>query len=695
MNSAKSPKPKKPKNALNVSPALFEKLSKIGIFSVENLLLHLPFRYEDETQLTPIAAAPIGEPVLIEGSVIESSVQFRPRRQLVAIVADESEQIVLRFVNFYGSLVTQFENARVKGKSGNQKVRAFGEIRHGFFGEEMVHPKLRFVSEDAPLAQELTPIYPTTEGVSQNMLRKVILAALKEANEAHFPEILDVNWYVKQGFMPFFKAVAFLHAPTPNTPEIELQERTHPAWRRIKFDEILAQQLSLRRAYEARKARGAPALIGNGQLMNALRATLPFTLTNAQERVTQEILIDLGNQYPMQRLLQGDVGSGKTIVAAIAACCAIEAGFQAALMAPTEILAQQHYLKLSSWLNPLGVTIVWLSGSLSAKAKREAQASAKTAQLIIGTHALIQEGVDFSRLGLAIIDEQHRFGVAQRLELKKKGGNPHQLMMSATPIPRTLAMSYYADLDVSTIDELPPGRQSIRTKLIDHNRRSEVISSVEKWVQKGSQAYWVCPLIEESETLDLQAAEDLFASLQAELPNLSIGLIHGRLKPAEKAEIMADFAANKIQILVATTVIEVGVDVPNAGLMVIEHAERFGLSQLHQLRGRVGRGQEEALCVLLYQSPLSQLAKARLKVIFEHTDGFEIARQDLHLRGPGEFIGARQAGAALLRYANLETDVDLIELARELAEKLLKNDVPRAEKHLARWLGLKEEFLRA
>jgi ATP-dependent DNA helicase RecG len=479
-------------------------------------------------------------------------------------------------------------------------------------------------------------------------------------------------------------------------PEAELQLRTHPAWRRIKFDELLAQQLSLRRAYNARRQKGAPQLKSAGQLAQQLLAVLSFSLTGAQQRVVAEIAGDLAQPYPMQRLLQGDVGSGKTIVAALAACQAIEAGYQAAFMAPTEILAEQHYLKLRSWLAPLGVEVAWLSGSLKKAAKQAMQLqAATTAHLVVGTHALIQEGVDFARLGLAIVDEQHRFGVAQRLALRKKGGNPHQLMMSATPIPRTLAMSYYADLDVSVLDELPPGRTPVKTKLVSDARRDEVIARVRSAVANGRQAYWVCPLIEESEKLQLQTALDTFSALSEELDDLRIGLVHGRLKSDEKAAAMAAFAAGEIDVLVATTVIEVGVDVPNASLMVIEHAERFGLSQLHQLRGRVGRGVHDSVCILLYQQPLSETARARLKVIFENTDGFEIARQDLHLRGPGEFVGSRQSGVPLLRYADLESDIDLVELARKMAEYLLHEDPERAGRHLKRWLGSREELLKA
>jgi ATP-dependent DNA helicase RecG len=454
--------------------------------------------------------------------------------------------------------------------------------------------------------------------------------------------------------------------------------------------------MCLRRAYLARREQGAPVLVARDNLGARLLDQLPFGLTGAQLRAMAEIAGDLSQPYPMQRLLQGDVGAGKTIVAALAACQAISAGWQAAFMAPTEILAEQHYLKLKDWLEPLGVRVAWLSGSLKTKAKREQlAATAAEAQLIVGTHALIQDGVDFAKLGLAIVDEQHRFGVAQRLALRKKGDNPHQLMMSATPIPRTLAMSYYADLDVTVLDELPPGRTPIKTRLVADNRRDDVVGFVAKHIEEGRQVYWVCPLIEESEALQLQTAQDTYEQLSIDLPALTVGLVHGRMKADEKQAVMVAFAAGEIDVLVATTVIEVGVDVPNASLMVIEHAERFGLSQLHQLRGRVGRGAHESSCVLIFAGPLSETARLRLKIIFENTDGFEIARQDLKLRGPGEFVGSRQSGVPLLRYADLEMDADLVEMAREVAEEMLIKHPAQAERHLKRWLGSREELLKS
>ena len=679
--------------AIKGPPALRAKLGKLGLSRSIDLVLHLPLRYEDETRIGSIATVAPCVPVQLEVIVRDVSVQFRPRRQLVARVADASGELTLRFLNFYGSQTKQLERACEE----QRRLRLFGEVRHGFFGAEMVHPRYRVVAEGDALPESLTPVYPTTAGVSQAALRKCIAAALVDAD---IDELLDEAWCGRHALPGFAAAVRLFHSPPPDVSETALQQRTHPAWRRIKFDELLAQQLSLRRAYLGRRKKGAPRLATPGKLAGQLRDVLPFALTAAQQRVVAEINDDLAQDFPMQRLLQGDVGSGKTIVAALAACQAIEARFQAAFMAPTEILAEQHYVKLRAWLEPLGVEVAWLTGSLKKAAKRESQQqAASTAQLIVGTHALIQESVDYARLGLVIVDEQHRFGVAQRLELRRKGEKnarpPHQLMMSATPIPRTLAMSYYADLDVSVLDELPPGRTPVRTRLVSDARRDEVIERIRSAVASGRQAYWVCPLIEESEKLQLQTALDTHAMLSQELEGLCVGLVHGRLKADEKAATMASFAAGEIDVLVATTVIEVGVDVPNASLMVIEHAERFGLSQLHQLRGRVGRGRDESVCVLLYQQPLSQTARERLKIIYENIDGFEIARQDLHLRGPGEFVGSRQSGVPLLRYADLEADVDLIELARDMAERLLREAPDRAERHLARWLGSREELLKA
>ncbi|MBL8396066.1 MAG: ATP-dependent DNA helicase RecG [Candidatus Accumulibacter sp.] len=677
-------------NAIEAPPAIRSRLRKLGLERREDLILHLPLRYDDETRVIGVAQARPGVPVQIEAQVLAVSLRLAPRRQLVVRVGDASGGVLeLRFLSFYASQQRALEAACSEG----HRLRIFGEIRPGLQGAEMVHPRYRVLTGDEPLPRSLTPVYPTTAGLSQGVLRKLIA---QELGEADLGELLDADWCSAHAFPTLGTALMLLHAPPPEVPEAALQSRSHPAWRRIKFDELLAQQLSLRHVYLARRRHGAPRLHVAGRLTRTLEASLPFALTRAQRRVAAEIAADLDQSSPMQRLLQGDVGCGKTIVAALAACQAIEAGYQAAFMAPTEILAEQHFLKFSAWLEPLGIEMVWLAGSLGRKLRRaKQQQAATTAQLIVGTHALIQENVDFARLGLVIVDEQHRFGVRQRLDLQRKGANPHQLMMSATPIPRTLAMSYYADLDISLIDELPPGRSPVRTRLFSDARRDEVIAGVRAVVAAGRQVYWVCPLIEESAKLDLQAAFDTHAALSAELAGLRIGLVHGRLRGEQKAAVMAAFVAGEIDVLVATTVIEVGVDVANASLMVIEHAERFGLAQLHQLRGRVGRGVHDSLCVLLYQSPLSATARARLKIIFEYTDGFEIARQDLHLRGPGEFVGSRQSGVPLLRYADLESDADLVELAQAMAAQLLRSAPERATRHLQRWLGNREELLKA
>jgi len=689
-------KPAKP--AEKVSVKREDKLARLSLHSDMDLVLHLPMRYEDETQVVAINAASfmMGSPVQVEGVVTSCDIQFRPRRQLVVTIADDSSQLVMRFLNFYGSQTKQLAEGT--------RVRARGEVRHGFFGAEMVHPTYKVILEGAPLPTVLTPVYPAGEGLSQTILRTAIAGAMKRIA---WHDTLSDALRNSLDLLPFEAAVRLLHNPQQEVDEHALADRSHPAWVRMKFDELLAQQLSLKRAQAARRAKGATALPVIGKLSDAFLKTLPFTLTKAQQRVLQEIRADLRASFPMQRLLQGDVGSGKTVVAALAAAQAIDSGFQAVLMAPTEILADQHFRKIAAWMEPLGVKVAWLTGSLKKKEKTEAQALIESgaAQLIIGTHAVIQDAVQFAKLGLVIVDEQHRFGVGQRLALRNKGitattamndtpSVPHQLMMSATPIPRTLAMTYYADLEVSVIDELPPGRTPIVTRIVDQNRRDEVVQRVHAAALEGRQVYWVCPLIEESEALQLQTATDTHIALMAALPDLQVGLVHGRLKQAEKQEVMEAFTRGEIHVLVATTVIEVGVDVPNASLMVIEHAERFGLSQLHQLRGRVGRGSAASACLLLYQSPLGLTAKQRLTTMRETTDGFEIARRDLQIRGPGEFLGARQSGQALLRFADLETDQWLVDRARDVAQSLLRDDPATVEAHLARWLGAREDFLK-
>ncbi|MFI4939681.1 MAG: ATP-dependent DNA helicase RecG, partial [Burkholderiales bacterium] len=584
------------------------------------------------------------------------------------------------------------------------RVRARGEVRQGFFGAEMVHPVYKVISEGTPLPTVLTPVYPAGDGLSQAFLRKSIADAMARID---WQDTLPDGMRAALQLSAFEASIRLLHNPPPEINRETLDDRSHPAWVRVKFDELLAQQLSLKRAQAARRAKGAIALPHVGKLSEQFLACLPFTLTAAQQRVLTEIRADLRAAYPMQRLLQGDVGSGKTVIAALAAAQAIDSGFQAVLMAPTEILADQHFRKIAAWMEPLGVNVAWLTGSLKKKEKNEAQARIESgqAQLVIGTHTLIQETVQFAKLGLVIVDEQHRFGVSQRLALRNKGVEPaaapdalktvpHQLMMSATPIPRTLAMTYYADLEVSVLDELPPGRTPVVTRVIDQQRRDEVIERVHAAAQEGRQIYWVCPLIEESETLQLQTAADTHAALMAALPDLQVGLVHGRLKPVDKQRVMDAFTRAEIHVLVATTVIEVGVDVPNASLMVIEHAERFGLSQLHQLRGRVGRGAAASACLLLFQSPLGPTAKQRLRTMRKTADGFEIARIDLQIRGPGEFLGARQSGQAMLRFANLETDQWLVDRARDAAHALLRNDPATVDAHLARWLGVREDFLK-
>jgi ATP-dependent DNA helicase RecG len=667
-----------------ISPVTLAKLAKLGIHHRADLLLHLPLRYEDETHLSPIATVQVGETVQVQGTITHSEIMFRPRRTLVCRLQDNGDELYLRFLNFYPSQQKQL----AEGK----QIRAIGELRMGYYGLEMVHPKCRAVDDETPLQQSLTPIYPTTAGLSQITLRKFIGNAL---DVVPLTETLPEAILKKLQLASFGVCLKLLHNPPPDISATTLEARNHNAWRRIKFDELLAQQLSMRIHHRERNLRIAPALATKNKLAKKLIKALPFALTKSQQKVFAEISHDLAQAHPMQRLLLGDVGSGKTIVAALAALQTIENGYQVAFMAPTEILAEQHFIKLNEWLIPLGLEPVWLSGSLKKKDKNAAieRITQGTTQIAIGTHALFQSSVEFNKLGLVIVDEQHKFGVQQRLALKNKGAEPHQLMMSATPIPRTLAMSYYADLDVSVIDELPPGRTPIVTKLVSDTRRDEVCERIRAACAHGQQAYWVCPLIDESEILQLQNALETFQLLTETFPEFRVGLVHGKLSSAEKVATMAAFKANQLQLLVATAVIEVGVDVPNASLMVIEHAERMGLAQLHQLRGRVGRGTTQSTCVLLFQQPLSELARARLKVIFENTDGFEIAQQDLQLRGPGELLGARQSGVAMLRFADLATDEKILEQARVAADELLRDFPDEAQAHLRRWMANKHDFL--
>ena len=665
-------------------------LEKLGLVRPIDFALHLPTRYEDETRLVPIGSLRDGVIGQVEGVVESCEVQVRSRRMLVVRVHDGRDDLVLRFLHFYPS--------HQKALAVGTRVRVRGEARGGFFGLEMVHPSFKAVAEGAPLATALTPVYPTSAQLPQLYLRKAVDANLARAD---LSELLPGE-VVPAGMMGLRDALNFLHHPAPDVGIAALEYRSHPAWQRLKFEELLAQQLSQLQAKRERELQRAPKFdLRAGGLQERLLAALPFTLTDAQRRVVEEIAHDLQRDVPMHRLLQGDVGSGKTVVAALAAAISIHEGWQCALMAPTEILAEQHLRKLVGWLEPLGITVAWLTGSRKGKGRTKMleQVASGEAMLVVGTHAVIQEQVKFAKLGLAIIDEQHRFGVQQRLALREKLRSnlvePHTLMMSATPIPRTLAMTLFADLDVSTIDELPPGRTPVVTKLFADSKREAVIGRIRDASAQGQQVYWVCPLIEESETLDLQNATETHAHLTAALPGRIVGLLHGRMKAAEKAAVMALFTSGEMAVLVATTVIEVGVDVPNASLMVIEHAERFGLSQLHQLRGRVGRGTAASACVLMYGSPLSDTAKARLKAMLETGDGFEIARRDLEIRGPGEFLGARQSGAPLLRFADLVLDEALVHRARAAASLLLDRYPQVAIDHVIRWLGARSDYLKA
>lgn len=673
------------------SKPLITNLNKLGISNIQGLLLHLPLRYIDETHITLIRDLRMADSAQCEGEIVHAEVTYKPRKALIVRLEDASGQLTLRFLHFYPSQIA----ALAVGK----KLRVYGEIRHGFFGYEMVHPQCKNVGETTQVAETLTPVYPTTAGLTQANIRKAIALAIKQNELA---ETLPAGVYKQLGLLninlpAFSSSIHALHSPAPDANLSALENKTAPEWRRLAFDELLAQQLSMRKHYALRASIDAPSMAHSKSLISQLLKSLPFALTQSQQKVALEIGSDLTQPHPMQRLLQGDVGSGKTIVACMAALQAIESGWQVALMAPTEILAEQHYKKFETWLKLFNINIAWLTGSQSKKEREQALTDISTgrAQLAVGTHALFQDAVNFHKLGLAIIDEQHRFGVQQRLALRKKGEpEPHQLMMSATPIPRTLSMSYFADLDVSVIDELPPGRTPIVTKLISDERRGEILQRVREACMAGSQAYWVCPLIEESEALQLQTVNDTFTHMQATFPELKVGLVHGRMKPAEKQQVMQQFSAGEIQLLVATTVIEVGVDVPNASLMVIEHAERSGLSQLHQLRGRVGRGAVKSTCILLYQNKLSESARARLKVIYENSDGFIIAQADLNLRGPGEFLGTRQSGVPMLKIADLERDADLLEASRNMADKLIKEYPQAVEKHLERWMSHAGELVK-
>ncbi|MDH0199652.1 ATP-dependent DNA helicase RecG [Comamonas aquatica] len=693
------------------SPAQ-QAMHKLGLVRDIDLVLHLPLRYEDETKITLLRNARDGDTVQIEATVTQCEVQLRPRRMLKVTVDDGTGECVLTFFSFYPS--------QQKSMAVGAVLRIRGEVKGGFWGRQMLHPAFKAAGGELP--QALTPVYPTAAGLPQPYLRRAIASAMQRVQ---LPETLPpgtpppvTNYWGENGLQPLMElreALHFLHHPTPDVALATLEDHSHPAWQRLKAEELLAQQLSQFRAKRERALLKAPVLTvpapepGMLTLVEQFLQQLPFGLTGAQQRVCREIAEDMARALPMHRLLQGDVGSGKTVVAAMSAMVCIAAGWQCALMAPTEILAEQHFGKLVGWLEPilapLGKKVAWLSGAQKKKERAAmlALVASGEAALVVGTHAVIQQQVEFHNLALAVIDEQHRFGVAQRLALRQKlahaGLEPHLLMMSATPIPRTLAMSYYADLDVSVIDELPPGRTPIVTKVISDSRKDEVIARIGAQVAAGRQVYWVCPLIEESEALDLSNATATHTDLSEALPGVMVGLLHSRMPTAEKKAVMELFTAGIMGVLVSTTVIEVGVDVPNASLMVIEHAERFGLSQLHQLRGRVGRGAAASACVLLYavndNGRLSDTGKERLRAMAETNDGFEIARRDLEIRGPGEFLGARQSGDALLRFADLERDVALLEWARELAPTMLQRYPHLADLHIQRWLGAKSEFLKA
>ena len=674
-----------------VGPKNAERLDKLGIRSVQDLLFHLPMRYQDRTRVVPIGSLRPGDQAVIQGEVELADIRYGRRRSLLVRLADGTGSITLRFFHFSA--------AQKANMMRGSWLRCFGEVRNGPQTHELVHPEVERVAEGEPaeVEQALTPIYPTTEGMHQLSWRDLSGRALELLGNDGLQELLPGSVLHEHAMPSLADAVRLLHRPPPSESQRLLSDSGHPAQRRLAFEELLAHQLSLRVLRQRQRGRGAPVLAGKRSMQRALIDALPFELTGAQQRVLEQIRSDLAQPHPALRLVQGDVGSGKTIVAALAALGCVEAGHQVALMAPTELLAEQHLRNFVGWLEPIGVQVAWLSGRHKGK-RREATLGALadgSAQLVVGTHALFQEDVVFDRLGLVIVDEQHRFGVHQRLALREKGAAgkvPHQLVMTATPIPRTLAMTAYADLDLSVIDELPPGRTPVSTVVVADGRREQVVERVAIACREGRQAYWVCTLIEESEALQAQAAEDTAAALTEALEGLRVGLVHGRLKAAEKEAMMAAFKAGDIDLLVATTVIEVGVDVPNASLMVIENAERLGLSQLHQLRGRVGRGAQQSHCVLMYHPPLGSVAQERLSVMRETNDGFEIARRDLEIRGPGEVLGTRQTGEMQFRIADLLRDQDMVASVQALADRLLEEHPDRVEPLMQRWIGSKVQY---
>jgi ATP-dependent DNA helicase RecG len=670
-----------------VGPALARKLQRLNLYRVEDLLFLLPLRYEDRTQLVRIGALQAGQRCLISGEILLAETAYRGRRNLLVRIADGSGQLTLRFFHFSRQQHAQFQ----AGKT----VTCYGEVRAGSGGFEMIHPEYRILrdTEGAAVDDVLTPIYPATEGVQQGRLRNLTDQALTRMQAAPPEELLPRSVRDDLRLPSLAEALRCLHRPPADADTELLQSGKHPWQQRLAFEELLAHYLSLRRLRALARTERALPLRGGSEQVARFIDNLAFSLTGAQQRVIADIVSDIGQPHPMMRLIQGDVGSGKTVVAAIACLKAVACGVQAAIMAPTELLAEQHLRAFGDWFEPLGFEPAWLSGSQRTKARRDTLAAIASgdAKLVVGTHALFQEGVDFNHLGLVVIDEQHRFGVHQRVALREKGisegSYPHQLVMTATPIPRTLAMAAYADLDTSVIDELPPGRKPVATIAVPDTRRDEIIERVKTACLAGQQAYWVCPLIEESDTLDYQAAEASYARLSAELPEVRVGLIHGRMRAAEKEQGMQAFKEGVIQLLVATTVIEVGVDVPNASLMIVENAERMGLSQLHQLRGRVGRGDRQSHCVLMYKPPLGQLARSRLAVLRDSNDGFVVAQRDLELRGPGELLGTRQTGLPDYRIADLSRDAELMPAVQAAAQQIRRDHADAAHSIIRRWLG--------
>lgn len=677
-----------------VGSEVAKKLHKLEIFTLRDLLFHLPFRYQDRTRLSLLRDVRPGDTVVIEGEIVRKEIvliQKGKRKTLVIWIKDDSGICSLRYFNFHKGM----EESLIPGKL----LRCFGEIKSGFQGLEMIHPETRTLDNTTPeispipIEERLTPIYPLTSGFNQKQIRGFIGQVLHKINSINVPELLPL----KSGALPLIDALQYLHMPPPDADQARLSAKQHPAQLRLAMEEIIAHQLCLLRLRKNIQADQTKPL-GADHYEDAFLNNLPFSLTHAQARVVHEISRDILATKPMLRLVQGDVGAGKTVVAALTLLRAVASGFQGVLMAPTEILAEQHAKSLTNWCQPLGIRVVFLAGSLKGKARKTTLENIANgdAQIIVGTHAVFQDAVDYAALNLVIIDEQHRFGVDQRLKLKNKGKgilNPHQLIMTATPIPRTLAMSAYADLDISIIDELPPNRTPITTTLLNQNRRHELIERLAKIIDTGQQAYWVCTLIDESEVLEAKAATETLESLQAQLPNVRIGLIHGKMKPLEKETVMYEFKAHNLDVLVATTVIEVGVDVPNASLMVIENSERLGLSQLHQLRGRVGRGSAVSYCVLLFQTPLSNVGKMRLNTMRDTADGFKIAEKDLELRGPGEVLGTRQTGSANFKIADLGLHGHLVERAKTVSEQMILTAPDDLLDNLIyRWIGQGEQY---